>query len=173
MRRHRSSVPRPIPQTLPTIRPSFNPSAIFDAALKANEKRTGRNLVVYPFATQQQARDSPEAMLTILQTQAAHFGSSWVGIEKLRTWLDPAVNVLYAFSATLGGGISPVTINSTVENLTLMSIRQRVSPTKAFFAGIGVLFTVSDLLNPFVRVSVISRVLRQLKMYPKPSLEPS
>ena len=164
MRRYRS-VPRPIPQTLPTTRPPSNPSTIFDAALKAYERRTGRNLIAYPLTTQQQACDSPEAMLTILQSQATHFGLSWVGNEKLRTWLGPVVNVMYAFSATLGGGISPVTINDpTVGYFTLMSIRQRVSPTKAFFAGVDVLFTVSDPAYSLVQALVTSRALRQLKM---------
>ena len=72
---------------------------------------------------------------------------------------------MYAFSATLGGGISPVTINDpTVEYFILMSIRQRVSPTKAFFAGVDVLFTVSDPAYSLVQALVTSRALRQLKM---------
>lgn len=163
MRRYRS-VPRPIPQTLPTTEPPSNPSIIFDAALKAYERRTGRNLIAYPLTTQQQACDSPEAMLTILQSQATHFGSSWVGNERLRTWLGPVVNVMYAFSATLGRGISPVTINPTFGHLTLTPILQRVTPTKAFFAGVGALFTVSDPAYSLVQALVTSRALRQLKM---------
>lgn len=88
-----------------------------DAALKAYEKRTSQNLITHPLATQLQARDSPEAMLTILQHQAVQLGLSGVGDEKLKTWLGPVVNVLYAFSATLGEDVGPVTINSSFGHL--------------------------------------------------------
>ena len=118
---------------------------IIGAALKAYEKKTKQNLITHPLATQLQARDSPEEMLTILQRQASQLRpSGTAGDEKLKTWLGPVVNVLYSFSATLGEGAGLVTINSFVGHLNLISTGQGISPTKAFFAGVGILLLVSD-----------------------------
>lgn len=109
-----SSAPHPTPQTLPSKKTSYNLEAIFNAALKAYQKRTTKDLISHPLTAQLQACDSPSAILAILQSQAAQFGSSPGGDEKLTTWLVPVVNVLYAFSAVLGEGDTPVNVNPYV-----------------------------------------------------------
>ena len=97
---------------------NFSPShsqSIFrrlDAALKSYKKQTKRNLIAHPLVSRLLECDSPEDILAVLQNQAAKFGSSWGGNEKLRSWLSPVVNVLYPFSTILGEGVSPVSITS-------------------------------------------------------------
>ncbi|KAH9011780.1 hypothetical protein EDB84DRAFT_1569541 [Lactarius hengduanensis] len=55
--------------------------------------------------TQLQSCDSPSAILAILRAQVQAFDQSQSADERLTRWLDPTVNVLYAFSATLGEGV--------------------------------------------------------------------
>jgi hypothetical protein len=80
---------------------------IINNALKAYEKRTKNDLLAHPLAAQIQACDSLTAILTVLQQQIQ-------GLDQPRSddrwtkWLDPTVNVLFAFSATLGAGVSLV-----------------------------------------------------------------
>ena len=96
-------------RTHSTTASSSNFQLIFNNALKAYEKRTKKDLLAHPLASQLQACDTPSAILSILQQQVQELersiGSSDV---KWTKWLDPTVNVLYAFSATLGEGVSLV-----------------------------------------------------------------
>ncbi|KAH9015495.1 hypothetical protein EDB85DRAFT_2280301, partial [Lactarius pseudohatsudake] len=71
----------------------------------------------------------------MLRAQAQAFDQSQIAREELTKWLDPTVNVLYAFSAALGEGIG----------LTF-------PPAKAIFAGIGVLLQA-------VRTSALAKML--------------
>jgi hypothetical protein len=91
--------------------PSPNFKAIFEKALKVYTKKTKQDLTAHPLATQLQECDSPAAIVTILQDQIDQFRQSQSGDERLQKWLNPTINVLYAFSATLGQGIGIVNIN--------------------------------------------------------------
>ncbi|KAH9178014.1 hypothetical protein EDB89DRAFT_2239731 [Lactarius sanguifluus] len=95
---------------------------IFGAALEAYNKQTKKDIASHPLAVQLQSCDSPSAILAILRAQVQAFDQFQIADEKLTKWLDPTVNVLYAFSVTLGEGVG----------LTF-------PPAKAIFAGIGVL----------------------------------
>ena len=92
-----------------TTTSSSNFQLIFNNALKAYEKRTKKDLLAHPLAARLQACDSPGAILSILQQQVQELERS-IGSsdDKWTKWLDPTVNVLYAFSATLGEGVSLV-----------------------------------------------------------------
>ncbi|KAH8984876.1 hypothetical protein EDB86DRAFT_2810544 [Lactarius hatsudake] len=92
---------------------------IFGAALEAYRKQTKKDIASHPLATQLQSCDSPSA---ILRAQVQVFDQSQSADERLTKWLDPTVNVLYAFSATLGEGAGLA-----------------FPPAKTIFAGIGVL----------------------------------
>ena len=86
--------------------------SIFNAALKAYEKKTRKDLLAHPLATHLQACNSPSDILAILQDKVKEFYQSESAEERLSRWLNPTINVLYAFSATLGGGVglvSPIT----------------------------------------------------------------
>ena len=118
------SLPRPSPichlpltRTPPFIHMSHNhptgPSSqnfqlIFNNALKAYEKHTKNDLRSHPLAAQLQACHSPGSILTVLQQQVQDLDQSRTSDEWLTKWLDPTVNVLYAFSETLGEGVSLV-----------------------------------------------------------------
>ena len=126
---------------------SSNFNAIFTKALKEYTKKTKQDLTAHPLATQLQACDSSAAIVTILQDQIDQFRQSQSGDEKLKKWLSPTINVLYAFSATLGAGLGQVNINRSVRNPAQISIRQVFSPAQVIFAGAGVLLSVSALVN--------------------------
>ncbi|KAI9429701.1 hypothetical protein H4582DRAFT_2064903 [Lactarius indigo] len=100
--------------------------AIFTAALEAYKKQTKRDITSHPLAAQLQSCDSPVAILAVLRTQVQTFDRSHTTDEKWTKWLDPTVNVLYAFSATLGNGVGLI-----------------FPPSNAIFAGIGVLLQAS------------------------------
>ncbi|KAH9073513.1 hypothetical protein EDB83DRAFT_2312847 [Lactarius deliciosus] len=88
---------------------SSNFRAIFVAALKAYEKKTKTDLLTHPLATQLQSCDSSSDVLALLR-------------DRVNDWLNPTINVLYAFSATLGEGVGLI-----------------FSPAKVISAGVGVL----------------------------------
>ncbi|KAH8980918.1 hypothetical protein EDB86DRAFT_2977964 [Lactarius hatsudake] len=104
------------------ISPASNFQLIFSTALKAYEKRTKTDLLVHPLASQLQACSSPGSILALLRDQADDLAQARRSDERLTKWLNPTVNVLLAFSATLGEGVSLV-----------------FSPAKVIFAGAGVL----------------------------------
>ena len=81
---------------------------VFDAALEAYEKTTKNKLIDHPLATRLQSCDSSVTICSVLQDLVQQFDRSRSGDERLRTWLDPTVNVLFAFSATLGEGVGLV-----------------------------------------------------------------
>ncbi|KAH9056456.1 hypothetical protein EDB87DRAFT_1824237, partial [Lactarius vividus] len=92
---------------------------ILTAALKSYKQQTKRDLALHPLATRLQSCDSPHAILAMLRAQ---FQTSQSANERWTKWLDPTVNVLYAFSVTLGNGVGLV-----------------FPPSNVIFAGIGVL----------------------------------
>jgi hypothetical protein len=90
-----------------TVALSSNFQLIINNALEAYKKRTKDDLLAHPLAPQLQACDSPGAILAILQQQVQ--GLSQSGSDARWTkWLDPTINVLFAFSSTLGAGVGLV-----------------------------------------------------------------
>ena len=85
--------------------------AIFQAALKSYQKQTKNDLLAHPLASQLQDCESTNAIIAILQDQARQFDKSHSGDERLTKWLSPTVNVLNAFSATISGGVSLVSLD--------------------------------------------------------------
>ena len=94
----------------PTSSSSSNFQEIFNAAVKAYEKRTKKDLLLHPLASQLQACKSPASILAVLQGQVDDLDQAQERDERLTKWLSPTVNVLLTFSATVGGGISLVRI---------------------------------------------------------------
>jgi hypothetical protein len=86
--------------------------AIFQAALKSYRKQTKEDLLKHPLASELQSCNTTTAILAILQDQVREFDKSHSGDEKLIKWLGPTVNVLFAFSATISGGVSLVCLDS-------------------------------------------------------------
>ena len=95
------------PSTATSIPPS-NFRSIFNAALKAYEKKTKKDLLAHPLAAQLQACKSPGDILAVLQGKVNELDQSMSADERLSQWLNPTINVLYSFSATIGAGVGLV-----------------------------------------------------------------
>ena len=87
---------------------SPNFELIFNNALKAYEKHTKNDLLSHPLASQLQACQSPGSILAVLQQQVQELDQSRASDERLTKWLESTVNVLFAFSETIGEGVSMV-----------------------------------------------------------------
>ena len=90
---------------------SSNFRTIFVAAMKAYEKKTKTDLLTHPLATQLQSCNSPSDILAVLQDKVNDFDKARSNNERLYTWLNPTINVLYAFSATVGQGVGLVSLD--------------------------------------------------------------
>ncbi|KAH9988880.1 hypothetical protein BJV77DRAFT_720936 [Russula vinacea] len=127
--------------------------SIFNAALETYKRKTKKDLASHPLLPSLQSCDSPEAILAVLREHIPVFSQSKNGDNGLTKWVAPTVNVLYAFSATIGGGIGLV-----------------FPPANAIFAGIGVLLLAAKdtsasqdkLIDLFNR---IERFFRRLEIY--------
>jgi len=98
-------------QTTPVIPPSSFQST-FSHALRAYKNRTREDLLLHPLAARLQSCHSPDAILAVLQEQAQAIDQFWNGKEKLITWLDPIVRVVFALSSSLGEGIGLVIVEA-------------------------------------------------------------
>ena len=90
---------------------SSNFKLIFDNALKSYQKRTKNDLFSHPLADRIEACDSASSILTVLQEQVQELNESRHNNTK---WLDPTVNVLHAFSETLGEGVGSVCFRTRI-----------------------------------------------------------
>ncbi|KAF8487320.1 hypothetical protein DFH94DRAFT_841666, partial [Russula ochroleuca] len=104
--------------------------SIFNAALETYKRKTKNDLASHPLLPSLQSCDSPEATLTVLREQIPTFGQSQNGDDGFTKWVTPTVNVLYAFSSTLGQGVGLA-----------------FPPANAIFAGIGVLLMAAKDAN--------------------------
>ena len=99
-------------QNRPDISSSSNYQLIFDNALKAYKKKTGRDLASDPLLRRLKSCNSPDAVLALLREQVPEFDQSESSSDGVTKWLDPTVNVLYALSATLGEGVGLVRLGT-------------------------------------------------------------
>ena len=114
-----------LPQT-PSTKSSSDIERIFDAALKSYKKKTKKDLKSHDLFKQFDECDSPAEILA--KFQATHFDdqSRTGSDDRLKRWLVPTLNVLCAFSDTLGEGVSLVIMDSSLPPYvvnTLTSIR--------------------------------------------------
>ena len=70
-------------------------TAIFNAATNEYERLTGKRLDTHPFATQLDGCQSPEANSNIFRTHVQILSKSRKSNERLMTWLDPTVHILF------------------------------------------------------------------------------
>ena len=87
-----------------------NLDSIFNAALQEYKKKTGKDITSHPLATELQPCQSPDTVLAVLRGQIPSFDQSQRGEEGFAKCLTPIINVLYAFTATLGDGVGLVII---------------------------------------------------------------
>jgi len=100
-------------QTPTATTSTSNYQVIFDNALKAYKKKTKKDIRSHPLLPKLQACNSPDAVLTVLQEQIPVLNQSHSSTsDKLTKWLNPTVNVLYAFSEAIGAGVGLVSIRA-------------------------------------------------------------
>ena len=87
-----------------------NLDTIFNGALRAYKKKTGKDITSHPLATELQPCDSPDTILAVLRKQIPTPGQSQNGDEIFEKCLIPTVNVLYTLSDALGEGVGLVII---------------------------------------------------------------
>jgi hypothetical protein len=92
----------------PIASSSSNFQTIVNASLESYEKQTENKLLTHPLAAQLQSCDSPTAIVSILQDLIQQFDRRRRSDQRLTNWFKPTVNVLYAFSSTLGQGVGLV-----------------------------------------------------------------
>ena len=87
--------------------PSSDIERVFVAALRSYKEKTGKDLKNHDLFRQLEACNSPATILAVFQ--AAQFGQSRTGAPvRMKQWLFRTLDVLCAFSNTLGEGISLV-----------------------------------------------------------------
>ena len=144
---------------------NFQFESIFNAALKAYEKKTRKDLLAHPLAAQLQACKSPDDILAVLQDKVNELDQSMSADERLSQWLKPTINVLYSFSATIGAGVGIVSaVKSTCFFSHSSPISQVFSPASVIFSGIGVLLSVSIVFDLCVEVILTMKSIRRPKM---------
>jgi hypothetical protein len=98
-------------QTLTATTSTSNYQVIFDSALDTYKKKTKKDLRSHPLLPRLQTCNSPDAVLAVLREQIPVFDQSHNTSstnDRLTKWLDPTVDVLYAFSQAIGAGVSLV-----------------------------------------------------------------
>ena len=90
------------PRAAPSESSSSNFQLILDNALKAYKKRTKKDLLIHPLASQLQACESPADIVAVLQQQIQGLDQSRSSDERWTKWLDPTINILLTFSQTVG-----------------------------------------------------------------------
>lgn len=96
---------------------------IFSDALASYKKRTGNDLTSNPLLPRLETCNSPNAVIALLQEQIPGFDQSRSDndSERLSNWLNPTVNVIAAFSGTIGDSVGLVGLS--VFHLTLSRLR--------------------------------------------------
>jgi fungal STAND N-terminal Goodbye domain len=97
-----------VSQSSPEAASSLDYEVIFDNALKAYEKKTGKNLTSDPLLRRLESCNSPDSVLALLKDQIPGFDQSRNCDEKLTKWVNPVVNVLCNFASTISGTVSLV-----------------------------------------------------------------
>ena len=83
-------------------------ASIFNAALESYKSKTKKDLTSHPLLPSLQSCNSPEAILTVFREQIPAFNQPQSADDRLTRWVFPTVNVLFAFSATIGQGVGLV-----------------------------------------------------------------
>ena len=142
---HYPHLTRPIMSNLPSPSTSrLNIDEIFNAALRAYKKKTGKGITSYPLATELQSCDSPDAILTVLRRQIHIPDQSQNSDEIFAKCLIPTVNVLCTLSDTLGEGVGLVsfTMSPLLRICAPTPFSQVFSPAKVISTDIGVFLLV-------------------------------
>jgi hypothetical protein len=136
-----------------------NFSPIFNVALEKYKRKTKQDLAKHPLLARLQSCHSPEAILTVLREQTPEFNQSQNSDDGLTRWVSPTVNVLYSFSAILGGVVGLVNFTIFPYDIVQSNIYfQAFPPANIIFTGIGVLLLVRVFRGSLARPILIPRL---------------
>ncbi|KAI0277892.1 hypothetical protein BGY98DRAFT_934139 [Russula aff. rugulosa BPL654] len=142
-----------------------NFASIFNVALEKYKRKTKQDLAKHPLLPRLQTCDSPEAILTVLRDQAPEFHQSQNNDDGLTAWVTPTVNVLYSFSATLGGvvglGFPPANIIFTGIGVLLLAAKDaRASRDKLIdlFSGIERFFQRLEIYTGITPTTAMTNI---------------
>jgi hypothetical protein len=91
--------------------PSYYGS-IFDSALEAYKKKTGKDLTSDPLLRRLETCHSPDDILVILREHISGFDRPHNGSDGPTKCLDSTVNVLYTFSTAIGANPGLVSLGN-------------------------------------------------------------
>ena len=115
-----SSPRRSIMSTVPSTSTSLsNFPSIFNAALESYKRKTKKDLAKHPLLPSLQSCNSAEDIITVLREQVPV--SSESQDHGLTKWVAPTVNVIYAFSSTIGQGVGLVNITPLLEIISTLT----------------------------------------------------
>jgi len=125
---------------LPQTSSSANYQVIFDNALGAYKKKTGKDLASDPLLRRLGSCNSPDNVLNVLREQIPGFAQSE---SRLTTWIKPTINVLYTFSSIIGSAVTLVSIVKVItQDRAITSAFQEYPPGGVIFTGIASLLSV-------------------------------
>ena len=99
-------------QTLFSANSHSNYRSIFDSALEAYKKKTGKDLTSDPLLSRFEKCDSPDDVLVILREHISGFDHPHNSSDRLIKCLNPTVNVLYTFSKIIVASLGMVSLRS-------------------------------------------------------------
>ena len=160
---HHQTIPPQASHTMSAV-PSTSTShsnfaPIFDLAFEKYKRKTKQDLTKHPLLPRLQSCGSPEAILTILREQNPEFNQPQNSDDELTKWVTPTVNVMFSFSATLGGAVGLVNITIFPYDIVQSNIYfQAFPPANIIFTGIGVLLLVRVFRGSLARPILIPRL---------------
>ena len=89
-----------------------NYRSIFDTALEAYKKKTGKDLTSDPLLCRLETCQSPDDILVILRERISGFDHPSNNKDGLTKCLNPTVNVLYTFSTIIGASPGLVSLGN-------------------------------------------------------------
>ena len=112
---YRPSITNSFPSSIMSADPSTSTSnsnflSIFNAALESYKRKTKKDLASHPLLPRLQSCNSPNSIITLLREQVSASSLPRNDDDGLIRWVTPTVNVMYAFSATIGQGVGLVSI---------------------------------------------------------------
>ena len=122
-------------RTTPDGTSTSNFRTIFDAAIKTYEKKTKTDLRTHSLMTQLESCNSSSDILAVLQEKVNELDESRSHGERLSSWLNPIIHVLYSFSATLGQGVGLVSLNwSSLSMISPLIVFTDILPRKCYLS---------------------------------------
>ncbi|KAI0287884.1 hypothetical protein BC826DRAFT_1178184 [Russula brevipes] len=121
---------------------------VFENALRAYKKKTGKDLASDPLLRRLETCTSPDVVLGVLREQIPDSDHPGTRNGCFMDWLDPTVNVLLNFSETIRGAVSK---SHPPAALIITGISSLLSAFQAASASEDALFALFERIETFFR----------------------